>query len=183
MTEAPPPFSRPLRVDRLPPRPTRQTIVADAAGRAALAEAFGLLALESFEAKVEVEPKGRKGAVRVAGQLEARLTQTCGVTLVPLPAHVEARFTLSFAPVETLEAEAPELDLTLADLADPDPIVDGEIDLGWAVAEQLALAIDPFPRAPGAQFDPPPEAAEETAAPQTAPSPFSVLAGLRQKLR
>ena len=36
----------------------------------------------------------------------------------------------------------------------PDPIVDGKIDLGALAAEFVALALDPYPRKPGARFEP-----------------------------
>ena len=35
---------------------------------------------------------------------------------------------------------------------EPDPIVDGKIDLGALAAEFLALGLDPYPRKPGAEF-------------------------------
>ena len=49
------------------------------------------------------------------------------------------------------------------------------IDVGEAVAEQLALALDPYPRAPGASF------AEGGESEQPEDSPFKVLAGLVKK--
>ena len=52
----------------------------------------------------------------------------------------------------------------------PDPIVDGKVDLGALAAEFLALALDPYPRKPGAEF-----AAPEVAEPD---SPFAELARL-----
>jgi hypothetical protein len=47
--------------------------------------------------------------------------------------------------------------------------------LGAYVVEDLSLAIDPFPRKPGAAFAPPQMAAE--------PSPFIVLAKLKGSAR
>jgi len=66
------------------------------------------------------------------------------VTLDPVPGHVEDEFALLFAD----EAEdAGALDPN----ADPiEPLVDGRIDIAEAVAQQLSLAIDPYPRAPAA---------------------------------
>jgi hypothetical protein len=57
---------------------------------------------------------------------------------------------------------------------DPDEIesADGIADLGEAVAEQLALALDPYPRAPDAEL--PPEANDEAA------GAFAALAALRR---
>jgi hypothetical protein len=73
------------------------------------------------------------------------------------------------------------LDLSPTDLDPPDPIIGGVIDLGQVVAEQLVLALDPFPRAPGAAFDSPADAPAAEGTPT--PGPFAALAALRQKLR
>ncbi|CAN2532162.1 hypothetical+protein [Methylocapsa aurea] len=67
----------------------------------------------------------------------------------------------------------------IADLDEdaPDPLVDGRIDLGAIVAEFFALALDPYPRKPGACFAPPvdtTEAEEQEPAPTRA-SPFAHL--------
>ena len=35
----------------------------------------------------------------------------------------------------------------------PEPLTGGSVDIGKAVTEQLALELDPFPRAPGARFE------------------------------
>ena len=39
----------------------------------------------------------------------------------------------------------------------PDPIVDGQIDLGALAAEFMLLGLDPYPRKPGVEFAPPSE--------------------------
>lgn len=54
----------------------------------------------------------------------------------------------------------------------PDLIVDGRIDLGALAAEFLALGLDPYPRKPGAAFEPGEEEAGRD-------SPFAALARLR----
>jgi hypothetical protein len=38
---------------------------------------------------------------------------------------------------------------------EPDPIVDGKIDLGALAAEFMILGLDPYPRKPGVDFIPP----------------------------
>ena len=81
------------------------------------------------------------------------------------------------------EDDKDEVDLSLDEEDPPDPIVGGIIDIGEAVAEHLALALEPFPRAPGAEFqaaeflkstDKIIEPAKETR------NPFAVLASLRK---
>ena len=54
----------------------------------------------------------------------------------------------------------------------PEPLGDGQVDAGEIVTQQLALALDPYPRAPGSALT-----AEAGAAP--AESPFRVLAALK----
>ena len=52
------------------------------------------------------------------------------------------------------------------------------LELGEAIAEQLSLALDPYPRVPGAtlELDDDAEAAPEA----TRPNPFAKLAGLKK---
>jgi hypothetical protein len=107
----------------------------------------------------------------VSGRLTATVRQTCGVTLEPFDAPLDEEIDVHFAPagsyVRTEEDEENEID-------PPDEIVDGRIDVGVLVSEFLALGIDPYPRKPGAVFDPP---AEDPAA----LSPFSALSRLKDK--
>jgi uncharacterized metal-binding protein YceD (DUF177 family) len=173
---AAPEFSRPIRIDQLPSKLSRHRLEADPAERAALALRFDLVALDSLTAEIEINPPTRRGLVRLQGRLHAQVVQTCVVTLVPLAAVVEAPFSLTFGPAP--EDEEDEIDLIWDGEDPPDPIEDGKIDLGEVVAEHLALALDPFPRAPGATFEAP-AGTDEAPAPKA--SPFSALAALQQK--
>ncbi len=144
-------------------------IAASPEERAALARRFGLLALESLSAsgRIEVFAKGR--SARLTATLMADVVQACVITLVPVPAHVVETFTVAYdrdadnvaGPAEVVvEAESEDL---------PDPLPDAGIDAGEAVAEHLGLALDPYPRAPGAALGP--EAGDVS----RRPSPFDVL--------
>jgi uncharacterized metal-binding protein YceD (DUF177 family) len=84
--------------------------------------------------------------------LEARVVQSCVVTLEPVVADVADSFTLYYA--EEVVPPGHAVDLPIEDEDWPEPIEDGRIDVGEAVAQQLALALDPYPRAPGARLDP-----------------------------
>lgn len=174
MTDITPEFPRPLPVERLPNEGRHLMIEADAIERAALAKRFGLDAVEALEAKVHAKPFARGELVRLTGHLTARVTQTCGVTLVPVHSDVTSDFEMvfTFAP-PVPDAVEVELDAEAED--PPEPIVEGVIDVGEVVAEQFALAINPFPRAPGAEFQPPPDEDPASA------SPFAALAALRKR--
>ncbi|MCY1301409.1 hypothetical protein D9M70_510200 [compost metagenome] len=54
----------------------------------------------------------------------------------------------------------------------PDTFTGDTIDAGVGVSEQVALAIDPYPRKPGAAFG---ERIESTSADDKKPNPFAVL--------
>jgi uncharacterized metal-binding protein YceD (DUF177 family) len=171
-----PEFSRPVRVDDLAPGETDIRLEASAEEREALARRFELLSMESLTARVALMPEAG-GLVRLTGTLRARLTQACVVTLAPVEAEVEASFERLYAP-PTLERDLPEEE-ELGEDDPPDPIENGAIDLGEAVAEQLGLEIDPFPRAPGVEFAGySSDGQGETAKPA---SPFAVLAKLKDR--
>ena len=65
-----------------------------------------------------------------------------------------------------------------ADALDTLPIENGAIDLGEAAAETLALALDPFPRSPGADA----ALAEAGVLGESEAGPFAALADLKRKL-
>lgn len=136
-------FSRPIDVTRLGAAEARYEIVAGEAERVALARRFGLLSLDRLEARVTLR-RLAGGMVRMTATLSADLSQTDVVTLDPLPGHVEDEFTLLFAD-EASDAGAldPEAELV-------EPLEGGHVDIAEAVAQQLSLAIDPYPRAPAA---------------------------------
>ncbi|MEO5336463.1 MAG: DUF177 domain-containing protein [Magnetospirillum sp. WYHS-4] len=171
----PPEFSRPLRVEDLPPGESERRLAATDEERAALARRFDLVSLEMLEATLSLMPIAG-GRVRVRGELSARLTQSCVVTLAPVTAEVATSFELLFAPPAPERDEPMEEEIGANEL--PEPITDGVIDLGEAVAGQFGLEIDLFPRAPGAVFTgySTGEAAEAKPA-----NPFAVLAELKKK--
>jgi uncharacterized metal-binding protein YceD (DUF177 family) len=159
------PYSEPVRLHQVGAGLTR-TLVPDAAARARIARALDLASLDAFEADINLAPSA--GGWSLSGRLRARLAQTCGVTLEPLPVEIDDAFSVTLA--EAGETDGDEIVITLEDES-PDLIEDGRIDLGQYAVEQLALRLDPFPRKPGAEFVQPPEPAEI--------SPFAVLRKLR----
>jgi uncharacterized metal-binding protein YceD (DUF177 family) len=170
-----PEFSRTIRVDTLGASPRTLTIEAEPEERAALARRFGLQSLDRLEAEVSVH---RAGAEPVAeGRVRAELVQSCAVSDAPVPARIEEAFAVRFRTDTPAAAGEEEIELGEADL---DVIFyDGAlIDVGEAVAETLALAIDPYPRAPGAE-----EALKDAGVlGEGEAGPFGALAGLKDKL-
>lgn len=165
-----PEFSRRIDGLRLSPGGEHYEISAKPEERAALARRFDLLALDRLAAKVRLTPMAG-GYYRLAAEFEAQLTQACAITSEPVPARVAESFTLIYGPVE----ESSEIVLD-GDAEPVEPLDDGMIDIGEAVAQQLSLALDPFPRAPGASLE------EEADLSDDSPreSPFAALAKLRK---
>jgi uncharacterized metal-binding protein YceD (DUF177 family) len=134
-------FAHVVPLQRLGVLPEDHLLSASADERAALARRFGLLAIDRFDAQVSVERL--PGGARLLGRLSADVVQSCVVSGEPVPAHLDEALDLRFEP-----PPAEESDVEL----DPDALevvhIEGDaIDIGEAVAQSLALALDPWPRA------------------------------------
>ena len=125
-------------------------IEASADERAALATRFDVLAIEDFTATVGFEEKDQ--AVIAKGTLSAGISQPCAVTREPLSYRVEEEFSLRFVPAGQMGEyeEDAEFELTEDDLDEIEYEGDS-FDLGEAIAQELALAIDPYREGPGAE--------------------------------
>lgn len=168
MTEASP-FSRVARIDALPREGQTVTIEAAPAEREALASLYKLPAIAALTATLRLEPWGQSGA-HVTGDVHGALTQICVVSLEPFPATVDEVVDVRFAPQAAVDSKpsAAKETVALDDEDEPDPVVDGKIDLGALAAEFFALGLDPYPRKPGVTFNPPDEASDED-------SPFAAV--------
>jgi uncharacterized metal-binding protein YceD (DUF177 family) len=165
-----PEFSRPFAADRLGRTPVTETLLAGPAECAALAKRLGLVELSQLSATVTLE-RTMGGLIHVSSRFEADVVQTCVVSLVDFPSHVEDSFALDFGNAPAEFGDEIELD---PDYDPPEPIEGGIIDLGELVVQYLALALDPHPRAPGAALDPALSGADIAEM-----SPFAVLKNLK----
>lgn len=169
-----PEFSRTERIDTIGEVPRTVSIAAAQAELAALADRFALIEIESLRANFTLQ---RDGAGIVAhGRIIAQVLQPCVVTGEPVPASIDESVALRFVDHDD-EPARDEIELT-ADALDIIPYEDGEIDLGEAAAETMALALEPFPRSPDAETTL--RAAGVLQEDQV--GPFSGLAALKAKL-
>ena len=143
-----PELSRPIKPRALPAG--TMTIEANEAERAALASRFGITAIYSLTAEVEFGEKD--GAVLAEGRLAATLEQPCAVTREDFSYEVSETFSLRFVPEGRMGEyeEDAEFELTEDDLDEIEYEGDS-FDLGEAIAQELALAIDPYREGPGAE--------------------------------
>lgn len=158
-------FHRPIPLDRIGTQGHDVTVEATRAECAALAVRMKLPAVHAVSCTFHLVRESRD-VVAAHGVLRASITQTCVVSLEDFDTVVEEGFQLRFVPAGE---EAEDID---PEAVDEVPFVGNRIDLGEAAAEQLGLALDPYPRSPGAE---PPEIEVDVA-----PHPFAGLAGLRR---
>ena len=121
---------------------------ADERERTKVAERLGLRSLDRLEAHATLERKGE--IVRARGRLKAGLGQSCVVTGEPVEAHADEPFDIYFLPEPASGQADEEVELIESDC---DVVFhDGSaIDLGSAIADTLALSLDPYPRSAGAE--------------------------------
>lgn len=152
----------------------RVDLTATAPECAAVADRLDLLSLDRLEAHAVLSRDGAK--VRATGRLRAALEQACVATGEPVPAHIDEAFDLVFLPAPSGEA-GEEVELGENDL---DTVFhDGSaIDLGGAIADTLALALDPYPRSADADT----ALREAGVLTEEEASPFAALAALKEKL-
>ena len=167
-------FAHRLTLDRIRDG-DRLDLVADADECAAVANRLGLLGLDRFGAHAVLTRDGQ--TVRATGRLKASLTQACVASGDRVDARIDEAFTLKFMPAPVVTAPEEELELEGDDL--DTLFYDGAaIDLGEAIADSLALAIDPYPRSPAAA-----EALREAGViGEEEAGPFAALAALKGKM-
>ena len=175
-----PALSRPVSVDGLGEAGRRLRVVAEAGERERLAERLELLRLDRLEADILLTPAGNRRSFRLSASLEAEVVQSCGVTLEPVASTIRATVERLYSADAVGESEglaaAGEVEVGHDEVEPAEPLIDHTIDVGHAVAEQLALEIDPFPRAAGVEFEGYTSGPEEEASPH----PFASLAKLKE---
>ncbi len=148
------------------------TVETSAEERAALAKAADVLEVPAFTAKVVLK---RTAPDRFALQYDvsASVVQACVVTLEPLTARIEKSFLRELHHAAHLRRDIKEILVVPGEDEIPEEIESLHYDLGGALEEEFILALDPYPRAPGVEFQPP-EGMD-----QPPESPFAVLKGLK----
>lgn len=166
-----------VNVAQIPETGLHREIVADEAVRKAMAEVAELREVISARAQFDLQPK-RDGSYHVTGRVQARIGQTCVVTLDPIENDIDEDIDVVFAPPEQI----PEM----ADLVDdteegdeetpdpPEPIVGGFIDIGRLATDALFLGIDPYPRKADAVFE------QQVEVPDPENHPFAALKALQK---
>jgi Large ribosomal RNA subunit accumulation protein YceD len=167
-------WSVPVKIEEVTEAGRHFDLVADAGTRAAVARVAALRDLPRLEATFDVTRRGADG-LHVTGLVSATVGQDCVVTLEPLTNEVEEKVDLNFVPRQAVLREEGDTEAEPREPKwdDPEPLVDGVVDLAALATEFLILGLDPYPRKAGAVFDPPAPAGPED-------GPFAALAKLNK---
>ena len=158
-------LERLVPLDRVSARGTDILVEATEEERTALARRLAVPAVLQLRCRFRLR-RAAASVVDADGTLEARVVRTSVVTLDDFAQDVAEAFQLRFVPV------GQEGDDEDPDSPDEIPYEGTALDLGEAAAEQLALALDPYPREPSATL---PEGSSDPG-----PAPFAALAKLRK---
>jgi uncharacterized metal-binding protein YceD (DUF177 family) len=149
--------------------------------RAGIAKWSGIPSVERLEVRARIK-KLEANRFGLTFDLEAEVTQSCVVTLEPVPAQIRRSFGRELVFVGRRDQadkgdKGPESKAALIDPEEaeegPEEITSLHFDLAAPALEEFALALDPYPRRPGVQFAP--QSGETT----PSNNPFAVLKGLK----
>src|SRR5262249_5812372 len=160
MTSANPPFERPYDLGDLGRAGAEVSISLTENERERLARWASIDAVESFAGEVLLK-KYSPTRYGLIAKLDVSIVQSCVVTLQPVRSRIERRVTRELLLASPVKRALPK------DASSPTASVDDELteeidsltyDLAAPLLEEFSLAIDPYPRAPGVEFEPPKDA-------------------------
>jgi uncharacterized metal-binding protein YceD (DUF177 family) len=170
MTVADPPFSYRLQLRAGSENRSARRRQADAAACQGVAVQLAVEAVADLTVEAAIEAVD--GVFRCRGEVRAEVVQACVVSGEPVVQHVVAPFE-RFLIVGVAPGAEPTVDVD-PDERDVDYLAEPAVDLGVIAVEELALALDPYPRAAAADalLDACNEAVDDAAGRR----PFAVLA-------
>ena len=174
MTRDATPFERPFNLGKLGRAGAEILLTPQETELKRLAHWAGVREVEAFRATIKLN---RQAATRFSydAELEAAIVQDCVVTLQAVRSVLARQIHRDLHLTDRTHAPAgPDvvIDPTSSEDDVREEITSPRYDLAGPLLEELVLAIDPYPRAPGVTFEVPPE-------PQAArASPFAVLKNL-----
>lgn len=133
----------------------RLAFLADADQLAALTKEAGIVAIGTFRLNVEAL-RWRKDGLRIKGEVNAEITQTCVVSLEPFDSEASLSFERRFLPEERIKVEN-EVVVCVDEDDPPEAYGPSGVDLFDIAREEFILLLDPYPRKPGASFETAPD--------------------------
>ena len=116
-----------------------------------VADALGILGCKSIRVSYSVAPSGRL-RYRVKGAINAHLVQTCVVSLDPVDELLSTEFDLEFRPPDQFDDQV-EVEVDGSHGDDPEPIADGQLEVGRVIFELISEHASDYPRKPGEELE------------------------------
>lgn len=178
-------------VEDLTDKPEKLTISPDEEQVKALLNRLGVSGLQNLTAELSLQRQNQ--IVYVQGAVSAKVTQPCVVTLDPVETEIKDEFEAWFADPEDAvsiakarrerETKKGGSELPMLDESeDPEPITEGQIDLGELATQYLSLAINPYVHAEGVEYELGDDS-EQAQASETRENPFAALKDWKDKLK
>lgn len=180
-----PEWSHKILADEISSTPQQIKITATPQQCADLARRMRIIAVEGLSATLTMRRESGH-IIHVGGSLEAQVTQSCVVTLEPvterLEKPVEGWFSGEDQVISLARARRDRMGVgadvevpVMEEREDPEPLVDGYVDLGELVTQILSLSLNPYPHAPGAAFERKDDAETAVMLEKKRPNPFAAL--------
>jgi uncharacterized metal-binding protein YceD (DUF177 family) len=178
------PFSASFDLGSVRDRPIEVSLAPSQAERVRIAHWLDIESVDALKAVIELSRAGADEYV-YSGRFEADVVQACVITLEPVPSHISGEVHRKFkvlprpstrrrkAAIEPAPPSPTVIDLSVAEDDGPELLNHPVTDLAAPLLEELSLALDPYPKAPGAAFDVPAEPQAPT------DNPFAVLESLK----
>jgi hypothetical protein len=150
--------------DNIGSKPVELTISSNEHQNKDIARRLGLDKIEDLSAALVLERQGKGNVILVSGSFEAHIQQQCIVSnesqSETISDRIEAWYTdhdeaVSLTKVRherlsrMIDSELPLLE----EKDDPEPIIDGKIDLGELVIQHLSLSLNPYPKTTDKGYD------------------------------
>lgn len=178
-------FAFTVEIDRIPAAGGQYDLTATPEQRAAVARRLEVIEVKALTAHFTTKIDAL-GVARVGGKVHAEIVQACVVSLAPVPAMIDEDIDAAFVSAERASRkkhkDIEEEEVVGLEGDDPPEVAEhGRIDLGELAVTQLALVLDPYPRAPGVAFDPRAVGLKATDGAEPEPAgPFAALAKLKK---
>lgn len=143
-------FTRWINVERLGAKPVTINITASDTECKDIAKRLQILAVHSLMMTGTLGRKEGTGLIELKASIQASVDQSCVVSLAPVRQEIEEEFAICYT-FKKDDILVEDLDYVVGLEEDdlPELIVDGQVDVVQAMSEQIALALDPYPRAEG----------------------------------
>ncbi len=138
----------------VPDKGLQGRVEASAEERSVIAAMLDLVVLDELILDYTLSKQGSERFV-LTGTVQARVTQSCVLSLDPIESMPSIQINIQFWPESDLVMPTDSDGAIEVDPEDdgPEPIVEGQIDIGQLAYEHFAASLDPYPKKSEATFD------------------------------